>query len=157
MLRTFKSYFDKMFVMPYNVLRTELIGEKMSRNLTKTLSASLEDYLEVIYEIINEKQGVKAIDISRKLGVGRSSVTDALKALAEKKLVNYGRYDVLSLTETGKKIAERVIVKHSILYDFFITTLKLSPEEANENACRIEHVISDEAFNGFVKFMKDNK
>ena len=146
-----------MFVMPYNVLRTELIGEKMSRNLTKTLSASLEDYLEVIYEIINEKQGVKAIDISRKLGVGRSSVTDALKALAEKKLVNYGRYDVLSLTETGKKIAERVIVKHSILYDFFITTLKLSPEEANENACRIEHVISDEAFNGFVKFMKDNK
>ena len=56
----------------------------MSRNLTKPISASLEDYLEVIYETINEKQGVKAIDISRKLGVGRSSVTDALKNLAEK-------------------------------------------------------------------------
>lgn len=126
----------------------------MSRNFSKQVSASLEDYLEVIYEIIDKKKGVKAIDISRKLGVGRSSVTDALKTLAEKNLVNYGRYDVLSLTEEGEKLAREVIVKHSVLYDFFISVLGLSPEEADENACRIEHVISDNAFEGFVKFMK---
>ena len=128
----------------------------MPRSFTKTVSSSLEDYLEVIYEIFEEKQGVKAIEISRRLGVGRSSVTDALKTLAEKKLVNYGRYDVISLTQEGEKIAREVIVKHTVLYDFFIKVLKLSPEEANKNACRVEHVISEEAFEGFNKFMKEN-
>lgn len=133
------------------------IGLIMSKIFEKPLSASLEDYLEVIYETINEKQGVKAIDISRRLGVGRSSVSDALKTLANKKLVNYGRYDVLSLTAEGEKIAKQVIVKHSILYDFFTNVLNLSPYEANENACRIEHVISEDAFEGFVNFMKKNE
>lgn len=128
----------------------------MGRTLEKTVSASLEDYLEVIYEIFEEKKGVKAIEISRRLGVGRSSVTDALKILADKNLVNYGRYDVLSLTPEGEKLAKGVIVKHSVLYDFFINILQLSQEEADKNACRIEHVISEEAFDGFVKFMKEN-
>lgn len=129
----------------------------MTKSFTKQVSASLEDYLEVIYEIFNEKQGVKAIDISRKLGVGRSSVSDALKVLADKKLVNYGRYDVLSLTKEGEKIAKGVIVKHSVLYDFFVNVLNLSPEQADTNACRIEHVISEEAFEGFIEFMKKLK
>lgn len=129
----------------------------MSKQLEKPISASLEDYLETIYEIFEEKQGVKAIEISRRLGVGRSSVTDALKTLADKKLVNYGRYDVISLTKEGEKIAREVIVKHSVLYDFFINVLQLAPDEADKNACRIEHVISEEAFKGFIKFMKENK
>lgn len=142
-----------MFGITYNVLENVQMEKVMSKGLSKQVSASLEDYLEVIYETINEKQGVKAIDISRKLGVGRSSVSDALKVLADKKLVNYGRYDVLSLTKEGEKIAKEVIVKHSVLYDFFVNVLDLSPEQADENACRIEHVISEEAFERFVDFM----
>lgn len=129
----------------------------MPRSLNKEISASLEDYLETIYEIFEEKQGVKAVEISRRLGVGRSSVTDALKALADKNLVNYGRYDVISLTKDGEKAAKGVILKHSVLSKFFTEVLGLTPEEASKNACRIEHVISEEAFKGFVKFMKDRK
>lgn len=129
----------------------------MSRTLNKPISASLEDYLEVMYEIFEEKKGVKAIEIARRLGVGRSSVTDALKALADKNLVNYGRYDVLSLTDEGEKIAREVIGKHAVLYDFFSNVLNLSNEEADKNACRIEHVLSEEAFNGFVEFMAQQK
>lgn len=125
------------------------------RNLTKPISASLEDYLEVIYEIFDEKQGVKAIEISRRLGVGRSSVTDALKALADKNLVNYGRYDVISLTKEGENVAKEVLLKHGILTEFFTEILGLSEEEANKNACRMEHVISEEALNGFISFMGD--
>ena len=131
-------------------------GENMPRSLKKEISASLEDYLETIYEIFEEKQGVKAIEISRRLGIGRSSVTDALKTLAEKKLVNYGRYDVISLTKDGEKAAKDVIKKHHILSSFFTQILGLSEEEANKNACRIEHVISEDAFQGFVRFMKEN-
>lgn len=120
----------------------------------KTISASLEDYLEVIYEIFNEKQGVKAVEISRRLGVGRSSVTDALKSLSDKKLVNYGRYDVISLTEEGKTAAKEIIAKHNVLCEFLVHVLGVSPQEADENACRIEHVISKNVAESFAKFME---
>lgn len=123
----------------------------------KSISASLEDYLEAIYKIIEEKQGVKAIEISRKLGVGRSSVTEALKTLADKKLVNYGRYDVISLTETGEKAAQEVIAKHNVLCEFFVEILGLSTAEAEKNACRVEHVLSETASNRLKDFMNYNK
>lgn len=125
----------------------------MVKSIEKEISASLEDYIMTIYEIIKEKQGVKAIEISRRLGVGRSSVTDALKSLAEKKLINYGRYDVISLTSEGEKIALNVLKKHSVLRDFFENVLILPPDEAAKNACGMSHAISHEAFEKFVKFI----
>lgn len=123
----------------------------------KQISASLEDYLETIYEIVEEKHGVKAIDVSRKLGVGRAAVTEALKTLAVKKLVNYGRYEVLSLTKEGEKIAKRVALKHSVLSEFFVDFLGLPVDEAQENACKIEHVISDLALERFIAFIGHHK
>lgn len=125
----------------------------MINNMEKQISASLEDYIMTIYEIIQEKQGVKAIDISRHLGVGRSSVTDALKSLAQKKLVNYNPYDVISLTPEGEKIALSVVEKHNILHEFFENVLVLPHEEAAKNACGMSHAISQEAFDKFVQFI----
>jgi len=121
------------------------------------ISASLEDYLEAIYEIIQEKNGVKAVEVSRRLCVGRSSVTEALKNLADKKLVNYGRYDVISLTPAGEKAALKVILKHNVLFDFFTQILGLNAEEAHENACKVEHVISEDALKRFTSFIEFNK
>lgn len=129
----------------------------MVRSSNKSISASLEDYLEAIYEIIEAKQGVKAVEISRRLGVGRSSVTDALKVLAEKKLVNYGRYDAISLTKEGEEAAKSVIFKHNILFEFFTEILGLTPDDAQENACRVEHVISETALDKFVEFIREVK
>jgi len=126
---------------------------------SEKISASLEDYLETIYEIIEEKQGVKAVEISRRLGVGRSSVTEALKNLADKKLVNYGRYDVISLTPAGEKAAKKVQFRHQALYDFLVKVLDVECEEAQENACRIEHVISEDVLKrliSFVEFYENN-
>jgi DtxR family Mn-dependent transcriptional regulator len=129
----------------------------MAKPTTKTISASLEDYLEAIYSIIEQKNSVKAIEISRMLGVGRSSVTEALKNLADKKLVNYGRYDAISLTSEGEKAAKEVIFKHNTLYDFFTNILGLCPDVAHENACRVEHVLSEEAMEKFVSFVDFHK
>lgn len=120
----------------------------------KKISSSLEDYLEAIYEIYSAKQGVKAIDISKKLNVGRSSVTEALKTLAQKELVNYSRYGILSLTKEGENEAKKVIEKHRVLYNFFKNKLKLDETEAQENACRVEHVLSENAFCAMIEFMK---
>lgn len=120
--------------------------------MQEKLTSSLEDYLETIYNFIEANETIRAIDISRELNVSRASVTEALKKLASKKLVNYGRYDVISLTEEGKLQAKSVICKHRALHNFFENILGLSPEEASENACRIEHVISENALERITAF-----
>lgn len=121
----------------------------------KNLTASLEDYLEVIYQIIQEKHGVKAVNIANRLNVNRSSVTEALKKLAEKNYVNYSKYDILSLTEEGEQVAKEVIKKHTILYNFFTKILEIEADEASETACKIEHVISDNVLNKLISFMEN--
>jgi DtxR family Mn-dependent transcriptional regulator len=109
------------------------------------LSASLEDYLEVILNLIQEKKEAKASDIAMKMNVKKASVTDALKALSKKNLVNYEPYKPIILTDKGKIFADKVIEKHDILSVFFEEILGLDKSEAVDNACRIEHVISANA------------
>lgn len=123
---------------------------------TVKITASLEDYLEAIYEIIEQKQGVKAVEVAKRLNVKRSSVTEALKNLSEKNLVNYGRYDVISLTPSGVKVAKKVIEKHKTLFDFFTKILGLSPEDASINACKVEHVISEDVLQRLIAFIEFN-
>ncbi len=117
------------------------------------LTSSLEDYLEIICNYSNLDKNIRAIDISREFGISRSSVTEALKKLAERGYINYGRYETISLTESGKEIAQSVVSKHEILEKFFEEKLGLSEEEATENACKIEHVITDNAFAKITEFV----
>lgn len=124
---------------------------------TKKITASQEDYLEAIYILFQENQAVKAIEISKYLGVGRSSVTEALQNLAGKNLVNYSRYDSISLTKEGEKKAREVALKHQILYKFLTQILEIPSEEAHENACKIEHVISDNVFKKLTMLVELNK
>ena len=121
----------------------------------KILSSGLEDYLECIYNNIQNKGSVKAIDISRELNVSRASVTDALKRLASKGYISYERYGKINLLDTGIEKSQTVIEKHQILTTFFEKILKLSNKEATENACRIEHVITENAFTQLKRFLND--
>lgn len=118
------------------------------------LTASLEDYLETLYLHLQENQSVKAIDISKTLKVSRASVTEALKKLEKEKLIHYGKYDSIVITELGIKKAKEVIQKHNVLYKFFAEILNLPEEESKENACKIEHVISKIAFEKISKFVE---
>jgi Mn-dependent DtxR family transcriptional regulator len=103
----------------------------------------MEDYLEVIYELLKEKGYVKSKDISRILNVKASTVTIMLKALAEKKLINYEKYGGITLTEEGIKKAEEISRKHKIIIDFLLL-LGIDEKQANLEAEGIEHIISDE-------------
>lgn len=125
--------------------------------IQKPISASLEDYLEAIYKIREVQDSVRPIEISRRLGVGRASVSEALRSLSNRGLVNYENYGVLTLTEKGEKVAQEVIFKHNILYDFFANILELDELEADQNACKIEHSISSKALEKLKKFMEDYK
>ena len=118
------------------------------------LTASLEDYLEIICNYINSEKNIKAIDISKELKISRASVTEALKKLETKGYINYDRYDAISLTETGKEIAQSVVSKHIVLQNFFENILGLSKEEASVNACKIEHVITENAFDKISEYIK---
>jgi len=124
----------------------------MSGNLQ--VSASLEDYLEAIYHTVEAKGAARAKDIVLRLGVHNSSVTQALRSLSEKQLINYAPYDVITLTEVGKTIALDVVKRHTTLSEFLSTVLGLPEREADEGACRMEHAVNPAIMDRLVKFLE---
>lgn len=118
------------------------------------LSASLEDYLEVIYHIVKEKQASKAKDIAEKLKVNNSSVTGALRALSKKGYINYAPYDLITLTTKGKKKATDVIKRHNALHSFFVKVLHIKDKEAEEVACKMEHSLSKNVLQKLTKLIE---
>ncbi len=117
-----------------------------------TLTASLEDYLEAIFHIIAEKQAVRPKDIAKRLKVSNPSVTGALRSLADKELINYAPYDVISLTPTGKMAAKDVIRRHEVLSDFFVKVLAVEEADADKAACLMEHSIPRVILERFIQF-----
>jgi DtxR family Mn-dependent transcriptional regulator len=120
---------------------------------SKALSQSLEDYLEAIHHIVRAKGAARGKDISERLKVNRSSVTGALRTLAEKKLVNYAPYDLVTLTQEGGLLAERIIHRHEVLQDFVSRVLGLEERIAEENACRMEHAVSEPVLDRLAQFI----
>ena len=117
------------------------------------LSSNMEDYLEAIFHISSEKQAARAKDIADRLKVNKSSVTGALRSLSEKGYVNYAPYDIITLTDKGKKLAEDVVRRHETLKDFFVKILLLEEDEAEEASCKIEHAISEKIVNRIINFV----
>lgn len=120
--------------------------------IRRKLSASLEDYLEAIFHIVERKQAARAKDIAERVGVNRSSVTGALRMLAEKGLVNYAPYDVITLTEPGRAAGEDVVRRHSALSRFLERVLGVEAGEAEQAACGMEHAIPRGVMEQLVSF-----
>jgi DtxR family transcriptional regulator, Mn-dependent transcriptional regulator len=118
------------------------------------LSASLEDYLEVIYHLERSNRVARAKDIADQMNVQRASVTGALRALAGRGLINYSPYSFITLTSAGRTVAQDIIHRHETLKEFFSAALQLAPEEAEANACRIEHAIDPLAVDRLVRFLE---
>lgn len=126
----------------------------MTPDITEGLSASLEDYLEVIFHLEQSNRVARAKDIADQMNVQRASVTGALKALAGRGLINYSPYSYITLTTEGRAIARDIIRRHETLKEFFMTTLQLDPSQAEANACRIEHAIDPLAIDRLVRFLE---
>ena len=125
-----------------------------------TLSSGLEDYIEAIYIAESEMIQLRGADLARKLGVSRASVSEALGKLSDKGLVKYESYGAVTLTEYGRKEAGIVYNKHNIIERFLVNVLGINQAEASENACKIEHIISNELLNkihDFTHFAEENK
>ena len=116
------------------------------------LSASQEDYLETIFFLSRDGGNVRPKRIAESMRVRAASVTGALKALAEKGLINYTPYASVTLTDDGREIAGKIAVKHEALLHFFTQVLGIDSAEAEEFACTMEHTIPDHILQRFVRF-----
>ena len=117
------------------------------------LSASLEDYIEVIYNLIAEKNFARSKDIAAHLGVSGASVTEALRSLASKGLINYAPYEAITLTPQGRQAAQDVVRRHDALKQFFIGVLGIENDLAEKGACRVEHAAPQPIIDQMVNFI----
>ena len=138
-----------------NYIRVYLLFSKVYMAEKKNiLSASLEDYLEAIYNLAGENNITRSRDIADTLGVSRASVTGALRALKEKCLVNYQPYNYISLTKSGQKAAAEIANKHEVLKSFFIDILDVDSETAQEAACKAEHALGPDIIAKLLSFIE---
>ena len=109
------------------------------------MTSAMEDYLEAILIIQQQHGYVRCVDVAEKLRVTKPSVSRAVKELSKSGHITKRHDGTLSLTEIGLKLAKQVYEKHCFFTDRLMEA-GISPKTAESNACRIEHVISDESF-----------
>ena len=120
------------------------------------LQESGEMYLETIYVLSLESDRVRAIDIGEYMGYSKPSVSRALGLLKDEGLVKKDDEGHIKLTQAGSILAKRIYERHRILTRLFID-LGVDEKTAAEDACRIEHYISDKSFNAIKSHMKEHE
>lgn len=121
--------------------------------MEKKLTASMEDYLEIIYLLVQKNKLARAKDIADHLGVKKPSVTGALRVLSSLGLIKYSPYGYIDLTDEGNSKASKIFRRHEILKQFFVKILRVDPQKAEDDACKVEHAISDSTLEKLVNFM----
>lgn len=109
------------------------------------ISENIEEYLEVLYRNGSNGEQVSTTKLSKDLGIAPGSVTQMLKKLETLGYIIYTPYKGATLTEDGMKIAQKITRKHRILEKFLTDILKIKEENVHEQACEMEHTLSDEA------------
>jgi Mn-dependent DtxR family transcriptional regulator len=105
----------------------------------------MENYLEAIFELAATTGAARLTDIAARMSVTKSTANAAMSSLAERGLIENHRYSQIRLTDDGKKMASAVAEKHVVIRKFFNEILEIDDETADEDACAIEHVISDKS------------
>jgi Mn-dependent transcriptional regulator len=116
----------------------------------------MENYLEAIYELSRGGTGARVSDIAERLGVTKASTNSAMATLSEKGLITNEKYKEIFLTPAGLKLAEFTSNKHQVIQQFLIRILKIEPSVANNDACAIEHVISNLSVAAMQDYMRNN-
>lgn len=104
--------------------------------------------------LLERKKVVRVKDLAEILGVKPASVVNFLDRLRDKELVSYEKYGAILLTETGRRIAQRIYEKHATLKEFLRDILKVPEDIAEKDACYIEHGIHEETLDRIVKFIE---
>ena len=116
------------------------------------LHESAEMYLETIYQLTRERASVRSIDVAESMGYSKPSVSRAVGLLKKGGYLQMEKDGSLTLTESGLEIAQKVYERHTLLTNVLVR-LGVSPEIAAEDACKMEHVISDETFDAMKRHL----
>jgi Mn-dependent DtxR family transcriptional regulator len=118
---------------------------------------SAENYLETIL-MLKERTGfVRSIDVAKHLQVSRPSVSRAIAMLKDSGHIEIGQGGAILLTPKGEEAAKKVEERHWALTDFLVLTAGVDRKLAEDNACRIEHIMDEEVFAGITRFMASQK
>ena len=115
---------------------------------------SSEMYLETIYLLERQHGHAHVVDIARQLGVSKPSVTKAMNHLEKEKLIKNETYRPITLTEKGRSVSENIYKKHQLIATFIEQSLGLSHKEAVQNACLMEHNISEAMLEAIKRYLK---
>lgn len=121
--------------------------------MKKKLSPSRENYLKAIYYLSQKEESVKSIDIAALLGVSKASVNTAMKKLSCDGLVQKKLYSQVSLTPAGRAQALAVIKKYDVIFSLLVDVLSVDISTAAQDACMIEHMVSDESIKAIDEFL----
>ncbi len=117
---------------------------------------SSENYLETILMLSKRLPVVRSIDIATELNYSKPSVSVAMKHLRENGCIEVNPSGFITLTEKGLEIANSIFERHKVLSDILVS-LGVTPEVADDDACKMEHQISDESFQALKKFWENRK
>jgi DtxR family transcriptional regulator, Mn-dependent transcriptional regulator len=107
------------------------------------MSNSTQEYLEALYTLTKDGKTAGTSELSRKLNISAASVTEMLKKLADMGYINYSRYQGVTLSPKGFKLAEKMTRKHRLLERFLHDVLRIDNEKVHHEACEMEHALSD--------------
>ena len=113
-----------------------------------------ENYLETILMLKEKNGAVRSIDVARELNFSKPSVSRAMGLLKEEGFITMEHGGEIELTESGRQKAEGIYERHQLLTAFLQRVSGVSAEIAEEDACKMEHIISDEVFQGIKRYMK---
>ena len=108
----------------------------------KPLTSVMEDYLEAIFDLDQEKRFVRVKDIAKRMDVKMPTVSSMLKTLSDRGLVNYEKYEFIELTKAGNDIGKEMRRRHGVLLKFLTEILEIEFKVADEEACKMEHALS---------------
>ena len=118
------------------------------------LQSSGEMYLETIYVLHKEKGAVRSIDIAEHMGFSKPSVSRAMGILKKENYITVDELGHITLTETGLEVAQKIFERHTILSKVLMM-MGVDPQTAAEDACKLEHAISDVSFQALKKYMEN--
>ncbi len=116
-----------------------------------------ENYLETILLLQRKKGSVRSIDIANELAYTKASISRAMGILKKAEYINMEHSGEITLTEKGMKKASEIYERHTLITKYLMDTLNIDEQIADQDACRIEHILSNEAFEKIRELYTDNK
>ena len=118
------------------------------------IQESGEMYLESIYVLLKKNGSVRSVDVAEYMGYSKPSISRAMGLLKDGDFIKMAKDGSITLTRAGVAVAEKIYERHTLISNLLIR-MGVSPEVASEDACRLEHAISDESFEAIKKFVTE--